>query len=181
MSSTTDPAGELSQPVQPQWRRGVRLCLDWGKARIGLAACDPDGLLAYPVETVPNNQKIMSRLGEIATQYEPIEIIMGMPTDLRGKQGIAGSAMLQNARRVAQALNRDVRLVDERLTTVTAARQLAAAGHDSRSRRSMIDQAAAVAILEQAIEIEKRCGRPPGELVRQRTEETRGGVTETGS
>ncbi|MCT3011093.1 Holliday junction resolvase RuvX, partial [Propionibacterium freudenreichii] len=85
-----------------------------------------------------------------------------------------------NARRVTRALHRDVRLVDERLTTAAATRRLAAAGRDSRHRRSVIDQAAAVAILEQAIEMEKRSGHAPGELVSHETEESQGGGTQAG-
>ncbi|SER54538.1 putative holliday junction resolvase [Propionibacterium cyclohexanicum] len=151
-------------PEAPGWRPGVRLCIDWGKARIGVAACDRDGLLAYPVETVPNNAAALHRLGELAAQYEPLEIVLGMPTDLRGRQGVAATTMLDVAGRIGTALGLNVRLVDERLTTASAARSLALTGHGSRSRRSIIDQAAAVAILEQAIEIEKRTGRPAGNL-----------------
>lgn len=148
----------------PGWRPGVRLCVDWGKARIGVAACDRDGLLAYPVETVANNDAAVRRLAELAQEYEPIEIVLGMPTDLRGRQGVAATAMLAVADRLGAALHLDVRLVDERLSTASAAKQLAVTGHTSRTRRSIIDQAAAVAILEQAIEVEKRTGRPAGNL-----------------
>lgn len=146
------------------WRPGVRLCVDWGKARIGVAACDRDGVLAYPIETVANNDVALRRLGELVKEYEPMEIVLGMPTDLRGRQGVAATAMLDVADRLAAELHLDVRLVDERLSTASAARQLADTGHTSRSRRSIIDQAAAVAILEQAIEFEKRTGHPAGSL-----------------
>ena len=179
-------SSRAEEPIDPDpgpehtWRPGVRLCLDWGKARIGVAACDRDGLLAYPVETVANGSGTMKRLKALVDEYEPFELIMGMPTDLRGRQGIAASAMIDNARRVTRALHRDVRLVDERLTTAAATRRLAAAGRDSRHRRSVIDQAAAVAILEQAIEMEKRSGHAPGELVSHETEESQGGGTQAG-
>lgn len=181
--SDNDIQGPAAEAVAASsgWRRGVRLCLDWGKARIGVAACDADGVLSYPVETVANGPGTMKRLKALVAEYEPMEIIMGMPTDLRGRQGIAASAMLENAHRVVRAVGQPVRLVDERLTTAAAARRLAAAGRDSRHRRSVIDQAAAVAILEQAVEIEKRSGLPAGELVVPRTEEDHGGRTETGS
>ena len=91
---------------------------------------------------------------------------MGLPTDLRGdRAGVAARAMRKNARRVNAETNLPVRLVDERLTTVTAARRLASTGLDSRARKPVIDQAAAVTILEQAIDMEKRDGSAPGEVI----------------
>ncbi len=169
MSSSSSGTAQEPDVGPAGWRPGVRLCLDWGKARIGVAACDRDGLLAFPVETVANDKHTIARLQTLAAEYEPVEIVMGMPTDLRGEQGIAAEAMLQNAHRVVRALRHDVRLIDERLTTAAATRRLAAAGRDSRHRRSVIDQAAAVAILEQAIDMEKRSGHAPGQLIATRS------------
>ncbi|MFT8394897.1 Holliday junction resolvase RuvX [Propionibacterium sp.] len=143
----------------------MRICVDWGKARIGVAACDREGLLAYPVETVPNNSGALPRLKEIAAEYEPLEIVLGMPIDLRGRRGIAATTMLDVGASIAQALGMDVRLIDERLSTASAAKQLAETGHHARTRKAIIDQAAAVAILEQAIEMEKRTGCAPGNLI----------------
>lgn len=165
MSSSAEP-DPTPDPGAPTWRPGVRLCLDWGGARIGVAACDRDGVLAHPVTTVRNDEDVMISIRELVAQYEPIEIVMGLPTDLRGNRaGVAARAMRKNARRVNAETNLPVRLVDERLTTVTAARRLAAAGRDSRARRAVIDQAAAVTILEQAIDVEKRDGAAPGEVI----------------
>ncbi|SYZ32224.1 Putative Holliday junction resolvase [Propionibacterium australiense] len=153
-------------PDAPRWRPGVRLCLDWGRARIGVAACDRDGVLAYPVATVPNDDDVMVAIRSLVADYQPLEIVMGLPTDLRGnKAGVAARAMRKNARRVNSETNLPVRMLDERLTTVAAARRLAATGKDARVRRSIIDQAAAVAILEQAIDMEKRSGTAPGEVI----------------
>ncbi|WP_316669426.1 Holliday junction resolvase RuvX [uncultured Propionibacterium sp.] len=144
----------------------MRLGLDWGGARIGVAACDRDGILAYPVETVRNDGGVMTSIRALVAQYDPIEIVMGLPTDLRGnKAGVAARAMRKNARRVSAECNRPVRMLDERLTTVTAARRLAETGRDARARKPLIDQAAAVAILEQAIDMEKRDGAAPGEVI----------------
>ncbi|WP_314905623.1 Holliday junction resolvase RuvX [Propionibacterium acidifaciens] len=155
-----------SAEERPAWRPGARLCLDWGRARIGVAACDRDGVLAYPVATVPNDDEVMVALRALITEYGPIEIVMGLPTDLRGdRAGVAARAMRKNARRVNAETNLPVRLVDERLTTVTAARRLASTGLDSRARKPVIDQAAAVTILEQAIDMEKRDGSAPGEVI----------------
>ena len=145
-----------------EFRGGVRLAVDWGKARVGVAACDPDGLLAYPVETVPTGGGTVQRLAEICAEYEPIEVLLGWPVNLAGREGPAVQQMSEVADRLHTGLARPLRVVDERLSTASAARKLAASGRTSRSRRAIIDQAAAVDILEQALEYEKRTGRPAG-------------------
>lgn len=140
----------------------MRLAIDWGKVRVGVAACDPDGLLAYPVETVPTGPQTIDRLGELVAEYEPVEILLGMPIDLAGRHGPAAVAMGAVADQLAAKLGVELRVVDERLSTATAARKLAAGGRSARQRRGIIDQAAAVDILEQALEYERRTGQPAG-------------------
>lgn len=130
---------------------------------MGVAGCDPDGLLAHPVETVPNDRRVLTRLAELVAEYEPIEVLLGMPIDLAGRRGPAAQAMAEVADRLAAGLGVPLRVVDERLSTASAARKLAAGGRSARQRRSVIDQAAAVDILEQALEFERRTGRPAGE------------------
>lgn len=135
---------------------GPLLALDWGKARIGVAACDAGRILAYPVTTVQNLPKdpaqTLRRVQEVVAEYEPVEVLLGLPIDLRGDEGPAAQAMREVAERLGTALAPlPVTLVDERLTSATAHQRLAAAGRDSRQRRGMIDQMAAVAILEQAL------------------------------
>lgn len=146
--------------AEPGFRRGVRLALDWGQARIGVAACDPDGTLCYPVETVPARPDPGSRLAALIAEYEPIEVVVGLPRTLAGGESHAAAAVRAQ---VAAALGPDVpiRFTDERLSTVTASRRLGAAGKNSRRQRAIIDQAAAVAILEQALAVERRTGLPP--------------------
>ena len=156
-------------PDPVTWRRGVRICLDWGKARIGVAACDPDGVLAYPVETIRNGpgelERVRARIQALVAEFDAIEVLMGLPTDLRGQQGPAALAIREIAGLLAATLEVPLRLVDERLTTAVASRQLAEAGRSSRQRRTVIDQAAAVAILENALEVERRTGGPVGDTV----------------
>lgn len=147
-----------------EWRRGRRLAIDWGKARVGVAACDPDGLLAHPVETVPNDQRTLVRLAELVAEYEPIEVLLGMPVDLKGRAGIAAQAMGEVADRLVSELPIVLRVVDERLSTASAARKLAAGGRSAKQRRGIIDQAAAVDILEQALAYERQTGQAPGEI-----------------
>ncbi|GAA2184318.1 Holliday junction resolvase RuvX [Brooklawnia cerclae] len=145
-----------------EFRRGVRLAIDWGRARVGVAACDPDGLLAHPVETVPNDAGVLDRLDRIVAEYEPFEVLLGMPVDLRGRLGPAAQAMGRVADDLVGRLPVPLRVVDERMSTAAAARKLAAGGRTSRQRRNIIDQAAAVDILEQALEFERLTGRPAG-------------------
>lgn len=154
----------LGEPDQRSaFRRGVRLALDWGKARIGVAACDPDGTLAYPVETVPTAQA-GRRLPQLLAEYEPIEVIVGLPRTLAGDEGPAAvHVRAQVASVIAAHPAIGWRFADERLTTVDAGRRLRSAGKDARRQRAIIDQAAAVAILEQALAVERATGRAPGE------------------
>ena len=149
--------------MSDEFRRGVRIAIDWGKARVGVAACDRDGLLAYPVETVPNDQQTLARLTALVAEYEPAEVLLGMPVDLKGRLGPAAQAMAEVADRLAALPGVELRVVDERLSTASAARKLAASGRSSRQRRGIVDQAAAVDILEQALEYERQTGRPPGQ------------------
>ena len=133
--------------------RGVRLAFDWGRVRVGVAACDPDGVLAYPVETVDARNNPLKRIREIVAEYEPVEVVFGWPRNLAGKEGPA----VDNLRRVLADLEAAIAplpvvLVDERMSTAEASRRLAEAGKDSRARRGIIDQMAAVGILEQALE-----------------------------
>jgi putative Holliday junction resolvase len=146
-------------------RRGVRIALDWGDARIGVAACDPNGVLAYPVTTVAAGKHDIAELAAIVVECEPIEVLVGMPVSLNGSEGPAAVKARERAARLAGAISVPVRLVDERLTTVTASRRLSEAGKRAKDQRKLIDAAAAVAILDQALAFEQSRGEPPGELV----------------
>ena len=146
-------------------RRGVRLAIDWGDARIGVAACDRDGVLAYPLDTVPAGANELVRLAELVAEHEPIEVLVGLPRSLSGGEGPAAVKARERAARLAARMSVPVRLVDERLTTVTASQQLRASGKKAKQQRSLIDAAAAAAILEHALAIERSGGTPPGELV----------------
>ncbi|MFI5531190.1 Holliday junction resolvase RuvX [Kitasatospora sp. NPDC051853] len=148
------------------FRRGRRIAVDVGDARIGVASCDPDGLIATPVETVPAGGRSQARLKAIAEEYEAIEVVVGLPRSMSGKEGPAAAKVREYAGRLAMLLYPvPVRLVDERMTTVTAAQGLRASGRNAKKGRSVIDQAAAVVILQNALETERVSGRPPGESV----------------
>ncbi|MEV0964853.1 Holliday junction resolvase RuvX [Streptomyces sp. NPDC049910] len=149
-------------------RRGRRLSIDVGDARIGVASCDPDGVLATPVETVPGRDVPAAhrRLRQLVEEYEPIEVVVGLPRSLSGGEGPAAAKVRAFAQDLAGGIHPvPVRLVDERMTTVTAGQGLRASGVKSRKGRSVIDQAAAVVILQNALEAERTSGDPPGEGV----------------
>jgi putative pre-16S rRNA nuclease len=149
-------------------RRGRRLAIDVGDARIGVASCDPDGILATPVETVPGRDVPAAhrRLRALVEEYEPLEVLFGLPRSLGGGEGPAAAKVRAFAREVARGVAPvPVRLVDERMSTVTAAGGLRASGVTSRKGRSVIDQAAAVVILQSALETERASGSAPGEAV----------------
>lgn len=148
------------------FRPGVRLALDWGQARIGVAACDPAGTLAYPVEAVPAGPGAVTRILALVGEYEPIEIVVGLPRSLSGGEGpSAATVRSQMGELVSAVAPLAVRLVDERLSTVTAAQRLRAAGRTAKKQRSRIDAAAAAGILEHALDSERHRGTPPGELL----------------
>jgi putative holliday junction resolvase len=144
------------------FRRGTRLGVDVGKARVGVARCDPDGLLAVPVETVPRGESSVGRILELAEEYTAFEILVGLPLNMRGEDTPSTQDAREFAASIATATTVPVRLVDERLSTVSAHAALRDAGRTQRSSRSIVDQVAAVVLLQQAIDVEKRSGRPPG-------------------
>jgi putative Holliday junction resolvase len=139
--------------------------LDWGDARIGVAACDRDGVLAYPVKVVQAGANETAELVAIVAEYEPIEILVGFPRSLSSGEGPAAAKIRERAAQLAGAIEVPIRLVDERLTTVTASQRLSEAGKRAKEQRKLIDAAAAVAILEHALAFEHSQAVPPGELV----------------
>jgi putative Holliday junction resolvase len=149
------------------FRRGVRLGIDVGKARVGVARCDPDGLLATPVETVTRDDAAVARVLTLAEEHSAMEILVGLPLNLLGEETASTTDARDFADALAVASSRPVRLVDERLSTVSAHAALRSAGRSQRSSRSIVDQVAAVVLLQQALDVEKSTGRPPGTPVPQ--------------
>lgn len=157
-------------------RSGVRLGVDPGTVRVGVATSDPDGRLATPLRTLDRSAEgaDLDELAALVRQSGAVEVVVGLPRSLGGGEGPAAAAARgyagELAARVAPV---QVRLVDERLTTVDAERALRqAAGlrgrrgrSAGRARREVVDQAAAVALLQHALDTERSAGRPPGEVV----------------
>lgn len=146
-------------------RPGVRLGVDVGTARIGVARSDVRGTLATPVETVARGAGDLARIIAIAEQEGAVELIVGLPLALSGRETASTADAKAFAADLARAQSRDVRLVDERLSTVSATQVLRASGRNSRSSRSVIDQVAAVIILQHALDFERSAAQPPGVVV----------------
>jgi putative Holliday junction resolvase len=169
VGSLDDPPVDRPDPATDPGR-GRRLGIDVGSVRIGVAASDPDGILATPVETVPRDTGSrragrpraargggsvagpgadIARIAAIADEYEAVEIIVGLPRTLRGEKGTSARMATEFAGRLRDSLPElPIRLSDERLTTVSAARALRDSGVRARGQRQVIDQAAAVSILQ---------------------------------
>ncbi|WP_052460112.1 Holliday junction resolvase RuvX [Tessaracoccus massiliensis] len=145
---------------------GARLGIDWGKARIGVAACNAGVSFAYPVETVQAGTDELRRLAAIVAEYEPAVVYVGLPLTLAGERSFAATFVREKAAQLARAIPATrVRLIDERMSTATASRSLGDAGRRAKQQRKVIDQAAAVEILQRALDAEGRTGDVVGEPV----------------
>ncbi len=145
---------------------GGRLALDWGKVRIGVAASNRGTTLAYPVTTVPAGSRELQQIASVVEEYEPGAIYVGLPLTLRGERKQAAVFATDKATKLAALVSPvPVRLIDERMSTAAASRTLSGAGHRIKQQRRIIDQAAAVEILERAIEWETRTSSLAGESV----------------
>lgn len=149
-------------------RTGTRLCVDVGTVRIGVARSDPRGVLATPVETIVRDvegSEDIERIAVLAREMDAIEMIVGLPQSLSGGETASTRDARAFAARLVLCLNIPVRLVDERLSTVSAHSALRNVGRSSRNSRSVVDQLAAVIVLQHALESERGSGTPPGERV----------------
>jgi putative Holliday junction resolvase len=154
-------------------REGVRLGIDVGRARVGVASCDREGLIATPVETVPRDDASITRIAALVAEYRPIEVVVGLPLSLSGADTASTTDARDFASELAASGATPVRLVDERLSTVSAQRALRDSGRGTRGSRPVIDQVAAVIILQNALDSERTAGRPPGAVVSPNPEGTR--------
>lgn len=149
-------------------RPGVRLAVDVGSVRIGVARCDPLGMVATPVRTVARagDRQGLSELVQLVEEHRPVEVLVGLPRSLDGSEGPAALGVREYAGWLSTAIDPvTVRLVDERLTTVSAHQALHASGRAGRKHRAVVDQVAAVMILQTALDEERNSGTAPGEVV----------------
>ncbi|WP_349827989.1 Holliday junction resolvase RuvX [Brevibacterium litoralis] len=150
------------------FRRGRRLGIDVGSVRVGIAQCDPDGILATPLDTVyrrSGDEAALKDIARITAEYEPLELVAGLPASLDGKERASADVALDFTRRIAEVTGVPVRLHDERFSTTQAHRVLQSVGKNARKRREIVDSVAAVVILQAAIDQEKQTGTPGGRLL----------------
>ena len=122
-------------------------------------------MLATPTETVPRAENAIDRLAELVRDAEPLEVIVGLPINLRGERTASTEDAETFARELSARISVPIRMLDERLSTVSAHSALRASGRTTRTSRTIVDQVAAVVLLQQALDIEKSTGRPPGALL----------------
>ena len=137
-------------------QRGRRIAFDYGDARIGVAASDQDSILVSPLTTLAaSSRNLLKEIAVIFEEISPIQIYVGKPTNLSGVDSTATSKVLNFVEDLKKITETPIILIDERMSTVSASRSLREAGLNSKKSKSIIDMAAAVAILEFAITIEK--------------------------
>lgn len=134
---------------------GARIGLDVGTVRIGVAASDPEGRMAFPVTTVRRGPDAAGEVARIVDERSAAVVYVGLPRTLAGREGASADDARAFAAEVAERTGLVVRLIDERMSTVTASQALRAAGKSSRDQRAIVDQQAAVVILGNALDTEK--------------------------
>jgi putative Holliday junction resolvase len=138
-------------------KRGRRIAFDYGDVRIGVAVSDPDSILSSPLTTLKATDKNLNQLiSVIFSEIEPVAIYVGRPALLSGEEGAASEKAVKFAAELAAITTVPIVMIDERMSTISAARNLRDAGRSAKDSKESIDMVAAVAILEFAIEIEKR-------------------------
>jgi len=145
--------------------RGSRLAIDVGTVRIGLAVSDPDSIVSTPLPALVRSKLLVESLKEILSLISEngvIEVYVGDPLSLSGVETASTQDARQFALQLAELTSVPVRLVDERLTTVTASAKLRLNGKNAKAAKSLIDSASAVEILEQALSNSKQSGQPDG-------------------
>jgi putative Holliday junction resolvase len=136
-----------------------------GSVRVGVARSDATGTLAVPECTLDGRKDWISELARLVADNQPIEVIVGLPVSLDGKEHAAAQRVRAVVEQIASACpDVPLRLVDERLTTTTAHAQFREAGVSTRKGRGLVDQAAAVIMLQNALDAERAGGQPPGTL-----------------
>ena len=137
--------------------RGRRIAFDYGDVRIGVAVSDPDWILSSPLTTLKATDKsLLKQISEILADIEPVAIYVGRPALLSGNDGSATEKATQFGAVLSTITQVPIEMIDERMSTVSAARNLREAGRNAKDSKAAIDMAAAVAILDFALEIEKR-------------------------
>ncbi len=133
-------------------RLGRRLAFDYGDTRIGVAVCDPDGILATPLEFLATKDpSLKSSLLELFGEYEPVKVYVGLPLNLSGDHSESTAKAIAFSEILSNLITCPVELIDERLTTSSASASLSQAGISTKDQRKKIDSQSAVVILESGL------------------------------
>ena len=137
-------------------QRGRRIAFDYGDVRIGVAISDPDSILSSPLTTLlSGDPKLFKHISELISEHEPVAIYVGEPLNLSGESSTSAQKAISFAQELRTQFNVPVSMIDERLSTVSANNAMRESGVNAKDARGKIDMAAAVAILEQGLAIEK--------------------------
>jgi len=130
-------------------QRGRRIAFDYGDARIGVAVCDPDGIISSPLAVLRSEDKnLQSEIEKIVAEYEPVQIFVGLPKQLSGVESSSAEKARNFGAMIAALTSTEIVYIDERLSTVSAQSKLREAGKSTRESKELIDAMAAVEILE---------------------------------
>ena len=138
---------------------GRRMAFDYGQVRIGVAASDLSGLIASPIATLgATEENLVDQLRALLDEYEPIYLVVGEPKHLSGASSPSLLAAHEFADLLRSITDIPVHFIDERMSTLAAARTLRNSGYNAKESKSRIDAMAAAAILESALERERMIG-----------------------
>ena len=138
-------------------RFGRRIAFDYGDVRIGVAICDPDGVLATPLDfLLSKDPQLFEKITGLIDEFQPVKIYVGLPKQLSGSEDLAVLKAKEFSAKLQQRYGLEIAMIDERLSTVSAGIKLRNAGIDAKSAKSKIDSMAAVTILEQGLAIDKK-------------------------
>ncbi|MGA0078115.1 MAG: Holliday junction resolvase RuvX [Candidatus Nanopelagicales bacterium] len=142
---------------------GVRIAVDFGTVRVGVAKSDPAGKIALPLTTITGDELAVEKLVQLTTNEAAQVVYVGLPLNLKGQVTQSAKKALSFAEELSRKIAPiPVLMIDERFTSTTATKQLQDAGLTSRQSRGLVDQVSALGLLEQALQIEDRTGTLAG-------------------
>jgi putative Holliday junction resolvase len=147
-------------------RPGVRLGIDVGTVRIGVAISDPQGLLATPLQTLERSDSSwLDTVNSFCSEHNIVEILVGLPLSLSGSSTSSTQDAVSVAKELEKIVSCPIRLIDERYTTTSAHSTMKSMGKKQKNTRTFIDQVAAVSILQHGLDMERNLNRPPGIVI----------------
>lgn len=141
---------------------GRRLAFDFGSVRVGVSVSTIDGIFCSPQQAIQNNEQLIESVKSLLEEYDPMIIFVGLPLNLSGEFTKSTTSAIEFARAISLVSNIPIRLIDERLSTRAAQKQMQSSGKSVKQSRPLIDSATATLILESALEFEKNTDKLAG-------------------